>query len=77
MHGAARSYHERRSICSDRTHYYTTGTLRRQSFLKQFTDSNGPPQIIVLVALLALGFKSAIGVVPDGSIRSIEARLRQ
>jgi hypothetical protein len=39
-------------------------TLRRESFLQEFANSKGPPQIIVLMILLALGFGSTIGVVP-------------
>jgi hypothetical protein len=38
--------------------------LRRESFLVQFATSNGPPQIVLLMMLLALGFGSTIGVVP-------------
>ena len=37
---------------------------RRESFLVQFATSNGPPQIVLLILLLALGFGSTIGVVP-------------
>jgi len=37
---------------------------RRESFLVQFVQSKGPPQIIILIMLLALGFGSTIGVVP-------------
>ena len=36
---------------------------RRKSFIQEFTASKGPPQIVVLVMLLALGFGSTIGVV--------------
>ena len=38
--------------------------LRRESFLMQFAASKGPPQIVLLMMLLALGFGSTIGVVP-------------
>lgn len=37
---------------------------RRQSFVQTFVTSNGPPQIVLLILLLALGFGSTIGVVP-------------
>jgi len=37
---------------------------RRESFLVQFATSKGPPQIVLLILLLALGFGSTIGVVP-------------
>jgi len=37
---------------------------RRESFLVTFATSNGPPQIVILMLLLALGFGSTIGVVP-------------
>ena len=36
---------------------------RRKSFFQEFTASKGPPQIVVLIMLLALGFGSTIGVV--------------
>lgn len=38
-------------------------TLRRESFITEFAKSKGPPQIVMLVILLALGFGSTIGVV--------------
>eukprot|EP00977_Amphora_coffeiformis_P005708 scaffold1211_cov169-Amphora_coffeaeformis.AAC.7 len=39
-------------------------TLDHQtSFLRVFAASQGPPQIVILVMLLALGFGSTIGVV--------------
>jgi hypothetical protein len=38
--------------------------LRRESFIAEFSKSKGPPQIVLLVMLLALGFGSTIGVVP-------------
>ena len=37
---------------------------RRRSFINEFVRSNGPPQIIVLIMLLAFGFGSIVGVVP-------------
>jgi hypothetical protein len=37
---------------------------RRKSFLVVFVDSKGPPQILLIMLLLALGFGSTIGVVP-------------
>lgn len=37
---------------------------RHESFLVQFATSDGPPQIVLLILLLALGFGSTIGVVP-------------
>jgi hypothetical protein len=37
--------------------------LRRESFIQEFISSNGPPQIVILIILLALGFGSVIGVV--------------
>jgi MFS family permease len=40
------------------------GALRRESFIADFASSKGPPQIVLLVMLLALGFGSTIGVVP-------------
>jgi MFS family permease len=40
------------------------GALRRESFIEDFASSKGPPQIVLLVMLLALGFGSTIGVVP-------------
>ena len=39
------------------------GIERRKSFIQEFTASKGPPQIVILVMLLALGFGSTIGVV--------------
>jgi hypothetical protein len=39
-------------------------TLRRESFIVEFSKAKGPPQIVLLVMLLALGFGSTIGVVP-------------
>ena len=37
---------------------------RRESFLVKFATSDGPPQIVILIMLLAMGFGSTIGVVP-------------
>lgn len=37
---------------------------RRKSFLVQFVETKGPPQILIIMLLLALGFGSTIGVVP-------------
>lgn len=37
---------------------------RRKSFLMEFVESKGPPQILLIMLLLALGFGSTIGVVP-------------
>ena len=37
----------------------------RKSFVQSFISSKGPPQIVALVILLALGFGSVIGVVPQ------------
>ena len=42
-----------------------TSILRRKSFIVEFTEAKGPPQIIILIILLALGFGSTIGVVPS------------
>ena len=42
-----------------------TSALRRESFIVEFTKSKGPPQIVVLITLLGLGFGSTIGVVPS------------
>jgi hypothetical protein len=36
---------------------------RSKSFLQSFAASKGPPQIVILIMLLALGFGSTIGVV--------------
>lgn len=41
----------------------TEGIERRKSFIQAFTASKGPPQIVIMVMLLALGFGSTIGVV--------------
>jgi hypothetical protein len=40
-----------------------TSALRRESFIIEFAKSKGPPQIVILCILLALGFGSTIGVV--------------
>ena len=37
---------------------------RRKSFIVQFSQLRGPPQIALLMALLAIGLGSTIGVVP-------------
>jgi hypothetical protein len=37
--------------------------LKRESFIMEFATSKGPPQIVFLCMLLALGFGSTIGVV--------------
>ena len=37
---------------------------RQSSFFEEFVSSKGPPQILILCMLLALGFGSTIGVVP-------------
>jgi hypothetical protein len=37
---------------------------RRKSFIRTFVTTNGPPQIVVVCTLLAIGFGSTIGVVP-------------
>jgi hypothetical protein len=37
--------------------------LRRESFIMDFVSSKGPPQIVFLCMLLAMGFGSTIGVV--------------
>jgi hypothetical protein len=45
--------------------------LRRESFIMDFAKSKGPPQIVFLCMLLAMGFGSTIGVVRTfGRIRS-------
>ena len=41
----------------------TQEIARQKSFLRVFAASQGPPQIVILVMLLALGFGSTIGVV--------------
>ena len=41
-----------------------TSAMRRESFIVDFVHSKGPPQIVILIMLLALGFGSTIGVVP-------------
>lgn len=40
--------------------------VRRESFIAEFAKSKGPPQIVILVILVALGFGSTIGVVRTG-----------
>lgn len=39
-------------------------TLRRESFVMQFFDTRGPPQIALLMFLIAMAVGSTIGVVP-------------
>lgn len=38
---------------------------KRESFIVQFASSKGPPQIVALVLLIALGFGATIGIVPS------------
>ena len=38
-------------------------TIRRESFLEEFTRADGPPQIVLFIMLVALAFGSTIGVV--------------
>mmetsp|Transcript_14737 Transcript_14737/g.23039 ORF Transcript_14737/g.23039 Transcript_14737/m.23039 type:complete len:642 (-) Transcript_14737:88-2013(-) len=45
-------------------HPSTTSILSNSSFWIYFVTSNGPPQIIILCCLLALGFGCTVGVVP-------------
>jgi hypothetical protein len=37
--------------------------LKRESFIMDFVSSKGPPQIVFLCMLLAMGFGATIGVV--------------
>ena len=39
--------------------------FRRESFIVQFTSGRGPPQIVAMVLLYALGFGSTVGIVPN------------
>lgn len=39
------------------------GIARSKSFIQEFVASKGPPQIVILMMLLALGLGSTIGVV--------------
>ena len=41
-----------------------TSVLRRESFLIQFVKTKGPPQITLILMLVALGLGSCIGVIP-------------
>jgi len=41
----------------------------RTSFIRVFAASRGPPQIVILVMLLALGFGSTIGVVRKENVQ--------
>jgi len=45
--------------------------LRRESFIEEFANSKGPPQIVLLIMMLALGFGSTIGVVRVDRFRTI------
>jgi hypothetical protein len=45
-------------------HLERRSIYRRKSFLMEFVDKKGPPQILILCVLLALGFGSTVGVVP-------------
>lgn len=45
-----------------------TSVLRRESFVEAFVSSNGPPQIMILMLLLALGLGSTIGVVSQVTV---------
>jgi MFS family permease len=38
---------------------------KRESFIVQFASSEGPPQIVALVLLIALGFGATLGIVPS------------
>lgn len=38
--------------------------LRRKSFLVEFLDTKGSPQILIVMLLIAIGFGATIGVVP-------------
>lgn len=38
---------------------------KRKSFIVQFATSEGPPQIVAFVLLIALGFGATIGIVPS------------
>jgi len=51
----------RRALRSSQTRVIAN---RRKSFLVQFSEMRGPPQIALLMALLAIGLGSTIGVVP-------------
>jgi hypothetical protein len=42
----------------------SNGLNRRKSFIRTFVTTNGPPQIIIVCIMLAVGFGSTIGVVP-------------
>lgn len=44
---------------------------RRESFILNFAKSKGPPQIVLVIMLLALGFGSTIGVVSYFSLRRL------
>ena len=38
--------------------------FKRESFIVQFTVGRGPPQIVAMVILYAIGFGSTVGIVP-------------
>jgi hypothetical protein len=38
---------------------------RRESFLMNFRASNGPPQIVAVVILLAMSFGATVGIIPS------------
>jgi hypothetical protein len=42
------------------------------SFLQAFMASQGPPQIVILIMLLALGFGSTVGVVSESTTPVLE-----
>ena len=46
-------------------HVRRRSIFKRKSFIVQFSTSKGPPQIVILVLLLALGFGSTVGIVPS------------
>lgn len=41
-----------------------SSVLRRESFIVQFSKTKGPPQITLIMLLIAVGLGSTIGVVP-------------
>eukprot|EP00538_Stauroneis_constricta_P012241 CAMPEP_0119564974 /NCGR_PEP_ID=MMETSP1352-20130426/28563_1 /TAXON_ID=265584 /ORGANISM="Stauroneis constricta, Strain CCMP1120" /LENGTH=152 /DNA_ID=CAMNT_0007613795 /DNA_START=132 /DNA_END=586 /DNA_ORIENTATION=+ len=47
-----------------RSSIFRPGRRRRQSFLTEFTQSKGPPQLAILTLMFAIAFGSIIGVVP-------------
>eukprot|EP00547_Thalassionema_nitzschioides_P006059 CAMPEP_0194207448 /NCGR_PEP_ID=MMETSP0156-20130528/6184_1 /TAXON_ID=33649 /ORGANISM="Thalassionema nitzschioides, Strain L26-B" /LENGTH=473 /DNA_ID=CAMNT_0038934215 /DNA_START=86 /DNA_END=1504 /DNA_ORIENTATION=+ len=61
--------HAARNGCSTMTQFDPNelarrSMVRRKSFLVEFLDTKGPPQILVVMILLAIGFGATIGVVP-------------